>query len=80
MCRTPQFPKRCRLLCVSLILALLTGSVDAGRAEEFSGRFASAVLMDAETGEILIESNIHSKHQTCLDREDDGGAHRYGKA
>ena len=63
MCRTPQFPKRCRLLSVTLLLALLTGSMDAGRAEEFSGSFASAVLMDAETGEILIESNVHRKHQ-----------------
>ena len=56
--------KRCRLLCVTLLCALLTGLGEAGRAEEgFSGSLASAVLMDAGSGEILLESNGHGQHQ-----------------
>jgi D-alanyl-D-alanine carboxypeptidase (penicillin-binding protein 5/6) len=53
----------CRLLCLAFLCALLTGPTGAGHAEGFSGSFASAVLMDAETGEILLESNSHRTHQ-----------------
>lgn len=63
MCRILQSEYGCPLLCVALLCALLTGSADVGRAEGFSGSFASAVLMDAETGEILLESNSHKQHQ-----------------
>lgn len=56
--------KRCRLLCVTFLCALLTGLGEVGRAEEgFSGSLASAVLMDAGSGEILLESNSHGQHQ-----------------
>lgn len=63
MIRISQIPERRRLLCATFLFALLTVSGGAGYAGDFSGSFASAVLMDAETGEILLESNGHVQHQ-----------------
>ena len=62
MCRILQSEYVRRFLCVAFLCALLTGSADLGRAGDFSGSFASAVLMDAETGEILLESRSHAQH------------------
>ena len=63
MCRISKIPERCRLLCVTCLFALLTGPAGPVHAGDFSGSFASAVLMDAETGEVLLESNSRVQHE-----------------
>jgi D-alanyl-D-alanine carboxypeptidase (penicillin-binding protein 5/6) len=50
------------MLCGCFLLLLLAGAPHAGHAEEYSGSFVSAALMDAETGDFLLECNGHAQH------------------
>lgn len=51
------------MLGLAFLFALIVGSVEAEGAEDFSGAFVSAVLMNASSGEVLIECNSHAQHE-----------------
>jgi D-alanyl-D-alanine carboxypeptidase (penicillin-binding protein 5/6) len=59
--KTPVRPRGLRLSSVALLAALLGASAAAppARGEPGESEFAATLLMDAETGEILVERNAH---------------------
>jgi D-alanyl-D-alanine carboxypeptidase (penicillin-binding protein 5/6) len=62
MRRISNGPHPCLVLAGSFLLVLFAGVLRIGQAEEYKGSFVSAALMEAETGEFLLESNSRAQH------------------